>query len=102
MTTSRKFAAAALAAAVLVTGLGSVNPASASSLTPEQAAIIAGTGGFILGAMIEGSHHQQSRVIYVEDSWDNHVSRCYARYRTYDESTDTYVGYDGYEHRCRM
>ncbi len=102
MTISRKFATAALAAAVLVTGLGSMNPASARSLSREEAAILAGTGGFILGALVAGSHRNHHRVIYVEDSWDSHVSRCFARYRTYDPHTDTYVGYDGYEHRCRM
>ncbi len=102
MTKSQKFATAILAAAVLVTGLGSMNPANAGGLSREEAAILAGAGGFVLGALVAGSRHQPRRVIYVEDSWDSHVSRCFARYRTYDPSTDTFVGYDGYEHRCRM
>ena len=34
--------------------------------------------------------------------WERHVRRCYARYRTYDERSDTFIGYDGYEHRCRL
>ena len=102
MNTSQKFATAILAAAVLVTGLGSVNPASAGGLSREEAAILAGAGGFVLGALVAGSHRNHRRVIYVEDSWDSHVSRCFARYRTYDPSTDTFIGNDGYEHRCRM
>ena len=102
MNTPQKFATAILAAAVLVTGLGSVNPASAGGLSREEAAILAGAGGFVLGALVAGSHRNHRRVIYVEDSWDSHVSRCFARYRTYDPSTDTFIGNDGYEHRCRM
>ena len=35
-------------------------------------------------------------------SWERHVDRCYDRYRTYDESTDTYVGFDGQYHYCRL
>ncbi|MFZ1772760.1 MAG: BA14K family protein [Rhizobiaceae bacterium] len=30
------------------------------------------------------------------------MNRCYARYATYDETTDTFIGYDGLEHRCRL
>jgi BA14K-like protein len=103
MSLTKKIAAAALSAAVLLTGFASVNQASASGLTREQAAILAGAGGFVLGAMIANSHHRHhSRVIYVEDSWGSHVSRCLDRYATYDPSSDTFVGYDGYEHRCRL
>lgn len=31
-----------------------------------------------------------------------HVQRCASRYRSYDSRTDTYLGYDGYRHRCRL
>ena len=30
-----------------------------------------------------------------------HVQWCLSRYRSYDPRTDTYLGYDGYRHRCR-
>jgi len=30
-----------------------------------------------------------------------HVRWCLNRYRSYDPRTDTYLGYDGYRHRCR-
>jgi BA14K-like protein len=30
-----------------------------------------------------------------------HVSWCINHYRTYDIRTDTFIGYDGYRHRCR-
>lgn len=103
MSFTKKFAATAVAVAVLMTGFVTTNQASASGLTREQAAILAGTGGFILGAMIANSHHRHgTRVIYVEDRWDSHVSRCLDRYASYDPSSDTFIGYDGYEHRCRL
>jgi hypothetical protein len=30
-----------------------------------------------------------------------HVRYCLNRYRTYDPRSDTFIGYDGYRHRCR-
>lgn len=32
----------------------------------------------------------------------SHVARCEARFRSYDWRTDTYLGYDGDRHRCRL
>lgn len=32
----------------------------------------------------------------------DHVDRCYARYRSYDERTDTFLGHDGYRRPCRL
>jgi len=32
----------------------------------------------------------------------SHVAACDARYRSYDLRTDTFMGYDGYRHRCRL
>lgn len=99
----KKFAVATLATAVLFTSLATQTPANAASLTKQEAALLAGAGGFVLGALIANSHNRRAvRVIHVEDSWDAHVSRCLARYNSYDPSTDTFVGYDGYERRCRL
>jgi hypothetical protein len=40
---------------------------------------------------------------YGYDSYGyDHVARCEARFRSYDASTDTYLGYDGYHHRCPL
>lgn len=103
MSLAKKFAIATLATAVLFTGLATQTPANAASLTKQEAALLAGAGGFVLGTLIANSHQRRhTRVIYVEDSWDAHVSRCLARYNSYDPSTDTYLGYDGYEHTCRL
>jgi hypothetical protein len=32
----------------------------------------------------------------------SHVAACDARYRSYDLRTDTFMGYDGYRHRCLL
>lgn len=32
--------------------------------------------------------------------WRDHVDYCLDRFRTYDPHTDTYIGADGYAHRC--
>jgi BA14K-like protein len=102
MSITKKLSVSLLAAVVLATAFGSVNQASASGLSREEAAILAGAGGFVLGAIVGSQHrHNHRRVIYV-DSWDAHVARCYARYRTYDEASDTYIGNGGYERRCRL
>ncbi|MER9345243.1 BA14K family protein [Mesorhizobium sp. M0601] len=53
-------------------------------------------GGFLLGSALA-----QPRTVYIEEdggSW--HVRRCLNRYQSYDPYSDTYVGYDGYRHRC--
>lgn len=31
-----------------------------------------------------------------------HVARCEARFRSYDINTDSYLGFDGDWHRCRL
>ncbi|ANT52014.1 BA14K family protein [Mesorhizobium amorphae] len=61
--------------------------------------IAAGVGGFVLGSLLS----QQPRPVYVEDYGESrHVRRCLARYASYDPYSDTYVGYDGYRHYCRL
>ena len=61
--------------------------------------IAAGVGGFVLGSLLS----QQPRPVYVEDYGESrHVRSCLARYASYDPYSDTYVGYDGYRHYCRL
>ena len=38
---------------------------------------------------------------YYYGGGSSHVRYCLSRYRTYSVRTDTFVGYDGYRHRCR-
>lgn len=42
-----------------------------------------------------GYHHYRNR-------GNSHVRACLARYRSYDPSTDTYLGNDGRRHRCNV
>lgn len=103
MSVTKKFSLSILAAALALGTLAASGQANAKSLTPAEAAIIAGAGGFFLGA-IAGSHNQyghHGRVVYV-DSWEAHVNRCYARYRTYDDRSDTYISKNGDERLCRL
>jgi hypothetical protein len=63
--------------------------------------IAAGVGGFVLGSLLA---QQQPRTVYVEDDGYGsiHVRRCMARYASYDPGSNTYIGYDGYPHYCRL
>ncbi|MEL6503140.1 MAG: BA14K family protein [Pseudomonadota bacterium] len=94
------------------------------SLAPDAHAgkrerhIAAGVIGGLVGAAIVGSAvraRSYDEPVYVErrprrvrrayrpaySSWEGHVRRCYAAYRSYNERTDTFIGYDGIERRCR-
>ena len=105
MSITKKFTTSILAATLLAGAFGSMGQAQASGLSVDEAAAIAGLGGFIIGAAVGSSvehHRHSSRVIYVDDRFDSHEERCMMRYRTYDPHTDTYIGYDGYEHYCRL
>ncbi|SJM34529.1 BA14K-like protein [Mesorhizobium delmotii] len=91
--------ATTVAAAMLA---GSVQPSAAHHKHHHNKhlgiGIAAGVGGFLLGTALA-----QPRTVYIEEnggSW--HVRRCLNRYQSYDPYSDTYVGYDGYRHRCRL
>lgn len=92
--------ATTVAAAALA---GTVQPSAAHSHHHHHGlgiGIAAGVGGFVLGSLLA---QQQPRTVYVEEdggSW--HVRRCFDRYSSYDPDSDTYIGYDGYRHYCRL
>ena len=74
----------------------------------HRGAIAAGVIGAIVGGAIVADSRRRHYRDYDEydaphrsSSWERHVARCYRAYRSYDESTDTFVGYDGIERRCR-
>jgi hypothetical protein len=95
-----------IAATVATTMLaGTVQPSAAHPLHHHHGGlgigIAAGVGGFVLGSLL--AQQEQPRTVYVEEdggSW--HVRRCMARYTSYDPDSNTYIGYDGYEHYCRL
>ena len=88
------------------------------------AALAAGIGGLALGAIVGGALAQPSydeppayyyrpvpvervypvrRAYRVEPRpiyYGDHVSVCLDRYRSYDPRSDTFLGNDGYRHRC--
>lgn len=66
---------------------------------PNIGTVAAGIFGFALGAAIVGSNRTYNDGY---SSWDDHVEACEDRYRSYDERTDTFLGYDGLRHRCRL
>lgn len=60
----------------------------------------AGLFGFALGSALANSYDDR---VYIDDGYgDSHIARCEARYRSYNARTDTFLGYDGYYHRCRL
>ncbi len=54
--------------------------------------LAAGLFGFAVGAALTGSPGYMS----------NHVSACEYRYRSYNARTDTFLGFDGFRHACRL
>ncbi|WP_269929844.1 BA14K family protein [Aminobacter sp. HY435] len=107
MSFKSKMISGLIAAAVVATGLvATVQQSSAGSLTKAEAAALAGAGGFIAGAIIAGGARPAPApyydVYYEADPYDANVQRCFARYRSYDPRTDTYVGYDGRLRYCRL
>lgn len=108
MTTSKAakiLIASMLALTVLGTGFSSNADAKSKYRKRAAAGVI---GAIIGGAIIAGSQRDRG---YDDDDdyddaprqsgWERHVARCYASYRSYNERSDTYVGYDGIERRCR-
>nr|WP_314260459.1 BA14K family protein [uncultured Devosia sp.] len=62
-------------------------------------------GAILGGALANGNNNSGGdRVIgrVTGDGYSGHVAACYARYRSYDEETDTFMGYDGIRRRCNL
>lgn len=96
----KKISLALVAGSIAFGTLGASSQANAAGLTTQEKVFLAGAGGFVLGAII-GSHNRHGHAVHV-NSWQRHVNRCYARYASYNEHTDTYLSYSGYEKRCRL
>lgn len=102
MSLKTKIASTLLSLTVLAGVLGgTVAQSEAKKLSKGEVAAIAGVGGVLLGLGIANANRGPDYYGY-SNSWDAHVQRCFARYRSYNPYTDTYVGYDGYERRCRL
>ncbi|MGB3338961.1 MAG: BA14K family protein [Devosia sp.] len=73
----------------------------------DLAPIASGIFGIALGAIIAGAIANENQgngdiVVGRPGNYSSHVDACYARYRSYDERTDTFMGYDGVRHRCNL
>jgi len=70
---------------------------------PSFGSVGAGIFGFIAGAAIaNGINNSNNNGWSGNGSWSSHVARCEARYRSYDERSDSFLGYDGDRHRCNL
>ena len=111
MSFTRTFVSGLIAATVALGSLAATTQqSSAKKLSPGEAAAIAGVGGFILGAALAQPRyydepvyhapHQYKKVKYY--GYNSHVAKCFAKYKSYDPETDTYLGYDGYRRYCNL
>lgn len=78
-------------------------------ITPFMAAVLIGTFWTGVGTAAVISHHDgffdrpapRSDVV-ITATTDDHINACHARYRSYDEDTDMWLGRDGQWHVCRL
>lgn len=73
-----------------------------SDLDPIATGIFGLAFGAILGGALSNGNANSRGDRVIGRSYDSHVDACYARYRSYDERTDTFMGYDGIRHRCNF
>jgi hypothetical protein len=58
-------------------------------------------GGYGYGGYGYGYRSYYAPRYYAPVSSSRHVRYCLDRYRTYSPRSNTFIGYDGYRHRCR-
>ena len=97
-----RFAKMTLATTLAITVLATALVPDANAGRKERLFFGGVAAGIVGSAIIHGAHRRHHRRDYHETSWERHVRRCYARYRSYDETTDTYINNHGYERRCRL
>lgn len=73
-----------------------------NDLDPIATGIFGLAFGAILGGALASGNNNSSGDRVVGRAYDSHVDACYARYRSYDERSDTYLGFDGIRHRCNL
>ncbi len=97
-----KFIAFAAAGAIAIVASFSVT--APSSAFDPGVGIAAGIIGFAAGAAIVSAaqHDRYYSDYYSDGDWQDHVIACEDAYRSYSPRTDTFVGYDGYAHICRL
>ncbi|CAN7235528.1 BA14K family protein [Devosia sp. LjRoot3] len=75
-----------------------------SSIDNIASGILGFTFGAAIGSIIANGNNNTRGgvVVYGGNNYDAHVQACYNRYRSYDEETDSFLGYDGIRHRCNL
>ena len=76
-------------------------------ITPFLAALLIGSFWTGVGttAVLTNSDlldRSRSDVVITAEVADDHVAACHARFRSYDEDTDMYLGFDGEWHLCTL
>jgi hypothetical protein len=114
-----KIAAVGLAAVLTAGSVAATTATAEARISPAGAAIAGGIFGFALGALATQPHYSTygyypyatygyaypdaddyAPTVTYGYSGNSHVAWCEANYRSYNPATDTYLGYDGYLHRC--
>ncbi len=99
----RKIMALGLAGALATASVGVTAQSAQAGAPGFVAGVIVGVGAV---ALIHHFHHPYARAggyarfSYAPGYGGDHVTWCKQHYRTYSIATDTYRGYDGYDHRC--
>jgi hypothetical protein len=75
-------------------------------ITPFVAALLIGsfwTGVGTTAVLSNANHLDRTRSdVVITATTDDHITACHARYRSYDESTDSWLGRDGVWHVCTL
>lgn len=98
-----KFFSAAMATLMAATVVATTLVTSPADAGRRERLIGAGVAAGVLGTLIVGGAVRRSRERRADRYYyRGHVNRCYARYRSYDERTDTWVDRYGRVRRCRL
>lgn len=75
-----------------------------SSVDSIASGLFGFTFGAALGSIIANSNSNSRGDVVVsrQGNYDAHVQACYNRYRSYDEETNTFMGYDGVRRHCNL
>jgi hypothetical protein len=76
-------------------------------LTPLGLAILIGTfwAGVGTAAVVshnDGFNRAPRQDVVISATTDDHIAACHARYRSYQEDTDMWLGNDGNWHPCQL
>jgi hypothetical protein len=85
---------------VLPTPATPAPPRRRGGLRSGEAAALGVLGGILIGGMLAGANRRPAQPVQPAALPAAHYAYCDAKYRSYVIATDSYTGYDGYQHRC--